>query len=490
MSLPYDPAQTYPAAPTQPLGSGPTPISMPPGAPRPRLTFLGTGYLGATYAICFADLGYEVLGVDVDEQKIAMLAAGEVPIHEPGLDELLRRNLAAGRLRFTTDYREAAAFGDVHFICVGTPQRADGMGAELSYVETAVTSLVPHLTRKVLIVGKSTVPVGTAEWVEKLVDKHAPADLGVEVAWSPEFLQEGFAMEDVLRPNRIVLGVKSAWAYSTLLSAHKGVFDLAATEDREVPVVATDFATAELVKVAANAFLATKISFINAMAEVCETAGGDVTQLARAIGYDDRIGKKFLRAGVGFGGACLPKDIRAFQARAQELGAGEALRFLHEVDLINQRRRNRVVQLAAELLDRPYGPAGPDLSGLRIAVLGATFKPNTDDVRDSPALAVARGLVRAGAQIRVYDPQGMENAKRELPEATYAASMAEAVADADLVCVLTAWEEFRYADPAALSEQVTGRRVIDGLNCLDQTLWATAGWEYRGMGRPPQLTSP
>jgi len=480
VSFPYSPTQAYPP----PQAQQPTPVVMPSGAQRPRLTFIGTGYLGATYAICFAELGYEVLGVDVDEAKIAKLAAGEVPIHEPGLDELLRRNLAAGRLRFSTDYREAADFGDVHFICVGTPQRPDGMSADLSYVETAVTSLVPHLTRKALIVGKSTVPVGTAEWVEQLVGKHAPAELGVEVAWSPEFLQEGFAVEDVLRPNRLVLGLKSAWAHSMLFAAHKGVFELAVNEDREVPVVVTDFATAELVKVAANAFLATKISFINAMAEVCEASGADVSQLARAIGYDDRIGKKFLRAGVGFGGGCLPKDIRSFQARAQELGAGEALRFLHEVDLINQRRRGRVVQLAAELLGRPYGPAGPDLSGMRIAVLGATFKPNTDDVRDSPAIAVARKLARTGAQVGVYDPQGMENAKRDLPEVSYAQSMTDVVRDADLVCVLTAWEEFRYADPNVLGALVNGKRVIDGLNCLDQPLWTAAGWEFRGMGRP------
>jgi UDPglucose 6-dehydrogenase len=457
---------------------------MPSGAQRPRLTFLGTGYLGATYAICFAELGYEVIGFDVDEPKIAKLAAGNVPFHEPGLDELLRRNLAAGRLRFSTDYREVAEFGDVHFICVGTPQRLDGMGADLSYVETAVTSLVPHLTRKALLVGKSTVPVGTAEWVEQLVLKHAADDLGVEVAWSPEFLQEGFAVEDVLRPNRLVLGLKSSWAHSMLFAAHKGVFDLAVNEDREVPVVVTDFATAELAKVAANAFLATKISFINAMAEVCEASGADVTQLSRAIGYDDRIGKKFLRAGIGFGGACLPKDIRAFQDRAQELGAGEALRFLHEVDLINQRRRSRVVQLAAELLGRPYGPAGPDLSGLRVTVLGATFKPNTDDVRDSPAVSIARKLARTGAQVAVYDPQGMENARRELPEVEHSATMIDAVRDADLVCVLTEWEEFRYADPSVIGALVKGKRVIDGRNCLDQPLWTAAGWDFRGMGRP------
>ena len=472
MTIPYPSNQSLPA------------VTPPSGAARPRLTFLGTGYLGATYAICFAELGYEVLGVDVDAAKIEKLSAGTVPFHEPGLDELLVKNLAAGRLRFTTDYAQAAAFGDVHFICVGTPQRADGMAADLSYVENAITGLAPHLTRKALIVGKSTVPVGTAEWVEQLVGKYAPPQAEVEVAWSPEFLQEGFAVEDVLRPNRVIFGVKSEWALGMLNIAHKGVFDLAANEDREVPVVITDFATAELVKVAANAFLATKISFINAMAEVCEAVGADVTQLARAIGYDPRIGNKFLRAGIGFGGACLPKDIRAFQARAQELGVGEALRFLHEVDLINNRRRQRVVQLAADLLGRTYGPNGPDLAEARVAVLGATFKPNSDDVRDSPALAVARKLARAGALVTVYDPQGMANAQREVPEVSYAGSLADAVTGADLVCVLTEWEEFRNADPATLGELVAQKKIIDGRNCLDHTLWLRAGWEYRGMGRP------
>jgi UDPglucose 6-dehydrogenase len=465
---------------SNPLQAPPVPPS---GKRRPRLTFLGTGYLGSTYAICYAEMGYEVLGIDVDADKIAKLAGGEVPVHEPGLDELLRKNLASGRLRFGTDFAEAGAFGDVHFICVGTPQRADGMAADLSYVETAVTMLTPHLKRKALIVGKSTVPVGTAEWVEQLVARQTAPELGIEVAWSPEFLQEGVAVEDVLRPNRVIFGVKTQWARDMLYAAHKGTFDLAATEDREVPVVITDFATAELVKVAANAFLATKISFINAMAEVCEAAGGDVTQLARAIGYDGRIGTKFLRAGVGFGGGCLPKDIRAFQARAQELGVGEALRFLHEVDLINQRRRQKVVEIAADMLGRPYGPAGPDLTGIKIAVLGAAFKPNSDDVRDSPALSVVRRLSRAGAEVSVFDPEGMANAERELPEAIYPKTLGDAVSGAELVCVLTAWDEFRYLDPITLAEVVAARRVIDGMNCLDAPQWIQAGWEYRGMGR-------
>jgi UDPglucose 6-dehydrogenase len=463
----------------------PTVSATPPsGAARPRLTFIGAGYLGATYAICYAELGYEVLGVEIDVHKVEDFMRGDVPFHEPGLDEMLKRNLAAGRLRFTTSYQEAADFGDVHFICVGTPQRSDGMGADLRYVESAVTPLAKHLTRKALIVGKSTVPVGTAEWVEQLVAKHADAALGVEVAWSPEFLQEGFAVDDVMRPNRIVWAAKSDWATAMLHAAHKGVFDLASTEDRDVPVVATDFATAELVKVAANAFLATKISFINAMAEVCEASGGDVTHLARALGFDPRIGNRFLQAGVGFGGGCLPKDIRAFQARAQELGAGQALRFLHEVDLINLRRRGRVVQLATELLGRRQGPAGPDLSGARIAMLGATFKSNTDDVRDSPALAVAGMLAEAGAQVHVYDPQGTENARRVHPKLAYEKSLNEAVSGADLVCVLTDWAEFRNADPLSLGEIVGQKLVVDGKNCLDGAAWAAAGWTYRGLGRP------
>jgi UDPglucose 6-dehydrogenase len=424
-----------------------------------------------------AELGYEVLGVDVDEAKIAKLSGGQVPFHEPGLDELLVRNLASGRLRFTTDYAEAAAFGDVHFVCVGTPQKKDSLAADMVYVEAAVTSLATHLDRKALVVGKSTVPVGTAEWVESLVREHAPAGGEVEVAWNPEFLREGFAVEDTLRPDRLVFGVKSDWAEAVLNAAYKGVFELALSEDREVPVVVTDFATAELVKVSANSFLATKISFINAMAEVCEAAGADVTQLARAIGYDVRIGNRFLRAGVGFGGGCLPKDIRAFRARAGELGVGHALEFLSEVDKINDRRRQRVVDLATEL-------TGGSLSGVKVTVLGATFKPNSDDVRDSPALAVAARVHEAGALVTVYDPEGTDNARRALPDVTYASSMEEAAEGAEVVLVLTEWEEFRHAEPTALAKIVAASRIVDGRNCLDPEAWRGAGWEFRALGRP------
>ena len=457
--------------------STPPVAAAPSGAPRPRLTFLGTGYLGATYAICFAELGYEVLGFDVDEAKIAKLAGGDVPIHEPGLDELLRKNLSAGRLRFTTSWEEVAEFGDVHFICVGTPQRPDGMAADLSHVESAVTNLAPLLKRKALIAGKSTVPVGTAEWIEQLVRRHTPAELGVEVAWSPEFLQEGVAVEDVLRPNRIIFGVKSEWATGMLYAAHKGVFDLALTEDREVPVVVTDFATAELVKVAANAFLATKISFINAMAEVCEASGADVTKLADSIGHDDRIGRKFLNSGLGFGGGCLPKDIRAFMARAGELGASDALGFLKEIDQINMRRRVRMVDLAREV-------CGGSIIGRRIAVLGAAFKPNSDDIRDSPALNVAAQMQLQGASVVVTDPKAIENGLRAWPDITFVPTAQDAAQGADVVLLLTEWSDYCELDPAAFGSIVAHRRMLDGRNALDPDAWRAAGWTYRALGRP------
>ncbi|HIV57133.1 MAG TPA: UDP-glucose/GDP-mannose dehydrogenase family protein [Candidatus Stackebrandtia faecavium] len=453
------------------------------GAVRPRLTFLGVGPLGGTYAACYAELGYEVLGYDVDEGRVEKFSAGELPFHERGLGELVRKNLDNGRLRFTTDIDDVAEFGDVHFVCVGTPSRRDSDSADLSYMEACVTSLVPKLKREALIVGKSTVPVGTAAWVQQLIDKHAPGDVRIEVAWSPEFLQEANAVQDVLRPNRVVLAAQTEWAQDLLEAAHKGVFELAAQEDREVPLVVTDFATAELVKVASNAFLSTKISFINAMADLCDRTGGDVTALARAMGFDERIGHKFLRAGIGFGGGCLPKDLRALAARGRELGAGESMRFLSEIEDINIGRRTRAVRLAAEMADRSNGPAGPELGGLNITVLGATFKPDTDDIRDSPALDVARRMSAGGATVTVYDPMGMENARVAQPQLKYAQDLRSAVTGADLVCVLTPWEEFRHLEPAALGDLVAHRRILDGMNSLDPQLWVNAGWQYRGMGR-------
>ncbi|MFJ8785443.1 UDP-glucose dehydrogenase family protein [Streptomyces sp. NPDC102476] len=427
-----------------------------------RLTVIGTGYLGATHAACMAELGHEVLGVDVDPDKIAALRAGQVPFHEPGLPELIQKHTASGRLRFTTDYAEAGTFGEVHFVCVGTPQRKGSEGADLTYVDAAFAAIAEHAAEGSLLVGKSTVPVGTAERLASLFE-------GAEVAWNPEFLREGFAIEDTLRPDRLVFGVRSSHAETTLRKVYAPVLDAG------TPVVTADFPTAELVKTAANAFLATKISFINAMAEVCEAAGGDVGVLAEAIGYDDRIGKKFLRAGVGFGGGCLPKDIRAFAHRADELGV--SLAFLREVDAINMRRRDKVVALAREL-------CGGAVLGARIAVLGAAFKPDSDDIRDSPALNVAARLRLDGADVTVYDPEALDNARKAYPLLGYAISAEEALRGADLVLHLTEWPQFREIDPERAARLVARPRIVDGRGALDGERWAAAGWHFRALGRP------
>ncbi|MFB0616125.1 UDP-glucose/GDP-mannose dehydrogenase family protein [Streptomyces sp. AGS-58] len=439
--------------------------------PAPRLTVVGTGYLGATHAICMAVLGFDVLGVDVDPGKIDRLNAGEVPFFEPGLPELLAKALDSGRLRFTTSFDEAAGFGDVHFICVGTPQQSDSGAADLRYVDSAVTELATRLRGRALVVGKSTVPVGTAARLTELVHRLSPAGEEVELAWNPEFLREGYAVDDTLRPDRLVFGVSSPWAESRLRAAFAPVIAQGA------PVVVTDLTTAELVKVAANSFLATKISYINAMAEVCEATGGDVTRLAEALAYDDRIGGRFLKPGLGFGGGCLPKDIRAFAHRAEELGVGQAVTFLREVDAINKRRRARTVDLVRELV-------GGDLNGVRVVALGAAFKPNSDDVRDAPALDVASTLDRLGAHVTVVDPAAIANARRIHPELTYATDALPAAAGADVVVLLTEWNEFRHMDPGAMGAVVAHRRIVDGRHALDPAQWRAAGWEYRALGRP------
>ncbi|MET8827725.1 UDP-glucose/GDP-mannose dehydrogenase family protein [Streptomyces sp. NPDC004610] len=442
-----------------------------------RITVIGTGYLGATHAAAMAELGFEVLGLDVVPEKIEMLRRGEVPMYEPGLEDLLRKHVAGiegatGRLRFTTDYAEAAAFGDIHFVCVNTPQRHGEYACDMSYVDAAFASLAPHLTGPALVVGKSTVPVGSAERLAAYLAAHAPAGAAAELAWNPEFLREGFAVQDTLHPDRIVAGVRSERAERLLREVYAGPLADGA------PFVVTDFPTAELVKTAANSFLATKISFINAMAEVCEAADGDVVRLAEAIGHDDRIGAKFLRAGIGFGGGCLPKDIRAFMARAGELGADQALTFLREIDSINMRRRGQMVEMAREALG-----TGSFL-GTRVAVLGAAFKPDSDDVRDSPALNVAGQIHLQGGQVTVYDPKGMANARRLFPTLGYADTALEAVRGADVVLHLTEWREFRELDPAVLGEAAARRVILDGRNALDPQVWRKAGWTYRAMGRP------
>ncbi len=441
----------------------------------PRITVIGTGYLGATHAVCMADLGYHVLAVDTDANKIRRLGEGDTPFFEPGLQPLLRKQLESGRLRFTTDYAEVAEFGDVHFLCVGTPQVSGGTAADLRYVHEATATLFPLLDRSCLVVGKSTVPTGTArQLADKLVelapagrDRTAPPRL----AWNPEFLREGYAVADSLHPDRIVIGVEHEWSGVQLRALYRPIIS------ESTPVLVTDLATAELVKVAANAFLATKISFINAMAEICEAVGADVNTLSDALGHDERIGRRFLSAGLGFGGGCLPKDIRAFRARAEELGIGESLKLLEQVDAINLRCRDRTVEAARQA-------CGGEFTGRRVAVLGCAFKPDSDDVRDSPALDVARRIEAAGAELRVHDPVATESAARAHPELTYSTSIVDALRGADVVLHLTEWAEYRTLDPVQLAGVVNQPQLVDARNALDAVAWRSAGWHVRQLGRP------
>lgn len=441
------------------------------------MTVIGTGYLGATHAACMAELGHEVLGVDVDEHKIEALKNGCVPFYEPGLPEVLERNIEAGRLDFSTSYDDAAEFANVHFLGVGTPQTHGSYAADLTYVKAVITELVPRLKGQHIIFGKSTVPVGTAAQLQQMANDLAPEGTSVEIAWNPEFLREGYAVKDTITPDRIVLGVGEAGLADGVSNAEEVAREVYAQPlAQNTPFIVTDLQTAELVKVSANAFLATKISFINAVSEICEIAGADVVKLADAIGYDERIGRKFLGAGLGFGGGCLPKDIRAFMARAGELGADQALTFLREVDAINMRRRDRVVDLAKQAFNG-------SLLGHRVTVLGCAFKPNSDDVRDSPALSVAGSLSLAGAAVTVYDPQGMENAKKVFPTLNYVASASAALKDSELVILATEWQEFRDLDPAEAGELVARRHIIDGRNVLNVDAWRAAGWTVEALGR-------
>ncbi|EAR24842.1 UDP-glucose 6-dehydrogenase [marine actinobacterium PHSC20C1] len=419
------------------------------------------------HASSLAKLGHDVVGIDIDQAKVDLLSSGQAPFYEPGLPELLTETLAAGSLRFSTDM-SAAQGATVHFIAVGTPQQEGSNAADLRYVEAAFDAIVPYLAPGDVVAGKSTVPVGTAQRLAARIEA-----VGAHLTWNPEFLREGFAVQDTISPDRLVYGVtpNDDHTVSVLDEVYASVLE------QDIPRVVTDFATAELVKVAANAFLATKISFINAMAEVAEVAGADVTQLADAIGYDKRIGRRFLNAGLGFGGGCLPKDIRGFMARASELGAGDALNFLGEVDAINLRRRERMVDLCREVL-------GGTIKGARIAVLGLAFKPDSDDVRDSPALDVAARLAELGAQVRATDPQAIETSRRIRPNLDYVATVDEAAHDADVILVLTEWREYREIVPNSLDSVVAVRAILDGRNCLDPVQWREAGWTYRALGRP------
>lgn len=436
-----------------------------------RISVIGCGYLGAVHAACMAKLGHEVVGIDVDENKVSELSAARAPFFEPGLEDLLQEVQATGRLSFTTDV-SAAQGSSVHFICVGTPQKKGENGADMTYVDEATSALMPFLSVNDLVVGKSTVPVGTAARLADLVNTAHPT---VDLLWNPEFLREGHAVSDTLQPDRLVYGVLGGSEDHPAVQVLDQVY--AGPLKAGTPRLVTDLPTAELVKTAANSFLATKISFINAMAELCEAAGADVTLLADAIGLDDRIGRKFLNAGIGFGGGCLPKDIRAFMARAGELGADQALTFLREVDAINMRRRTRVVELTREL-------CGGSLLGQRVTVLGAAFKPESDDVRDSPALSIAAQLQLQGAVVTVSDPEALQNAARRFPELHYEQSTNAALERADAVLLLTEWKEYRDLDPYEAAALVSVTRILDGRNTLDASKWRAAGWTYRGLGRP------
>jgi UDPglucose 6-dehydrogenase len=431
-----------------------------------KISVIGTGYLGATHAACISSLGFDVIGIDTDPAKIAALQQGKVPFFEPDLEELLAQEIATGRLTFSTSL-DAIRDADIHFICVGTPQVKDGLAADMTYVNGALEAIAPLIKAGSLVVGKSTVPVGTAARLRaRLLEINPEADL----AWNPEFLREGFAVDDTLHPNRLVVGVTNDRAENLL----KEVYAKNLAEG--VPWVRADLPTAELVKVAANSFLATKISFINAMAEICEAAGGDVTVLAKAIGYDPRIGNRFLQAGIGFGGGCLPKDIRAFMARAGELGAEQALEFLREVDSINLRARQRVIDLVRKDLSQ-------DLVGKKVAILGAAFKPDSDDVRDSPALDIAVQIHAAGADVVVHDPKAVLPASKRFPALRFTESIEECLSGAEIVLHLTEWKIYRELDPVAMKALVKNAILIDGRNMLDRSAWQQAGWHVRALGR-------
>jgi UDPglucose 6-dehydrogenase len=436
-----------------------------------RLTVIGTGYVGLVHAACMADMGHTVLGIDLDADRIESLARGRTPFYEPGLRELLHRHLESGRLRFTTSLAEAARFARTHFVCVGTPQRPDSNTADLRFVDAVMDDLALHLRDQsdwCLVVGKSTVPVGTAARLGARLGRVAPQ---AEVAWNPEFLREGFAVQDSLRPERLVAGVVSPRADAALREIYAPMLRAG------IPFISTDLSTAELVKLAANSFLATKISFINAMAELCDATGADVMTLAEAVGEDPRIGRPFLQPGLGFGGSCLPKDIRALVARAEELGLGESVAFLRQVDDINNRQRRQAIALAKQL-------AGGSFPGRNVAVLGASFKPGSDDVRDSPALVVAEAIHSQGARVRVHDPEAVDNARAVLPGLQFALDVPKACEEADVVLHLTAWPEYGEIDPAGLTAVVRRPVILDARHALDATRWRSSGWTFRAFGRP------
>ncbi len=433
-----------------------------------RITMVGTGYVGLVSGACFSEFGWTVTCVDKDISKIEMLNAGRIPIYEPGLDGLVDKSVKAGRLSFTTDLAPAVADADAVFIAVGTPSRRGDGHADLSYVYKAAEEIADALTGYTVVVTKSTVPVGTGAEVERIIGERRP-DAAVDVASNPEFLREGSAIEDFMRPDRVVVGTNAERARELLRQLYRPLFL------NETPFVATKRETAELIKYAANAFLAVKITFINEMADLCEQVGADVQDVAKGIGFDGRIGSKFLHAGPGYGGSCFPKDTLALSKTARDYQS--PTRIVETVIDVNDKRKKAMA-------DRIIRACGGDVTGKEIAVLGVTFKPNTDDMRDAPSLDIIPALQEAGAKVRAYDPAGMEHAKDMLTDVEWASSSYEAISGADALAIVTEWNEFRALDLARVKQSLTAPIIIDLKNIYRPEAMREAGFTYVSVGRP------
>jgi len=433
-----------------------------------HIAVIGTGYVGLVSGAGMADFGMKVICVDKDKEKIKQLRKGRIPFYEPGLEELVHKNMEAGRLSFTTDLREAVKQALVVFICVGTPTAPDG-SADLSQIKEVAFSLAEALDDYKVVVTKSTVPVGTNRWIKQIIDKHKKNNVAVDIISNPEFLREGSAVEDFMHPDRVVIGGESAYAIAIVKDIYRPLY-LA-----ETPFIITDLETAEMIKYASNAFLATKVSFINEIANLCEKAGADVTVVARAMGLDPRIGRKFLNPGPGFGGSCFPKDVKALVHQGREVGS--PMRILEAVLEVNEKQKLRAVEKAEDLCK--------GLSGKTVAVLGLSFKPNTSDVRESPALTVVPELVKRGARVRVYDPVAMEEFRRWCPdlEVEYVKDPLKAAKGAHALIILTEWNEFRFLDLKEIKNLMAEPNLIDMRNIYEPEVVKSLGFKYTGVGR-------
>lgn len=430
-----------------------------------NICVVGVGYVGIVTAACFADLGNKVRALDIDKDRIAGLKKGTMPIYETGLKELIDRNVEANRISFTTSYKEGLKDAEFVFIAVGTPSGVDGE-ADLQYVATAARSIADHINEGMIIINKSTVPVGTGDWVSDIIYEQNPDAVGFSVVSCPEFLREGSAIGDFMNPHRIVVGSLDEEAADKVAQLHLPL---------RAPIVVTDLRTAEMIKYASNAFLATKISFINEIANICEDLGADVMEVSNGMGYDSRIGPAFLNAGIGYGGSCFPKDVKALAFMAEEKGRHPQL--LHSVMEINTDRRVMAVEQVKSLLN------SEDLTGKTIGLLGLSFKPNTDDMRDAPSVTIARLLIDDGARVRAFDPIAMKEAAKLLPDVEMVENPYILAEGCDLLMVNTEWNEFRQLDLKRINEAMNEAVLFDGRNIYDPEKMAEFGFRYRGVGR-------